>query len=106
MGKLKTVFSYSERSFQKCASEKEIQLEEIPLIFLRLRNLEQFQHFCKKLNPEQASILSGFVFPKFYSSNAACYLKQLASLNKSLDVQLYFHWRDWKFSNLSNHIEV
>ena len=66
-----------------------INQEEIPLIFLRVRNLEQFQSFCKKLNADQATVLCGFVFPKFCSDNAVAYLMQLNSVNNNLNVHLY-----------------
>jgi citrate lyase beta subunit len=67
----------------------DISLADIPLIFLRVRNLGQFKRFSSRLNPEQASVLSGFVFPKFYSRNALDYLKHLVSVGEKLDVRLY-----------------
>src|SRR5690606_13365488 len=66
-----------------------VSIDTIPLIFIRVRTPEQFQSFSKKLTSTQASILSGFVFPKFYSHNANEYLAHLASLNKKLDTTLY-----------------
>lgn len=69
--------------------KNEITIDEIPLIFLRIRNEEQFQSFTSRLNASQASVLSGFVFPKFYSKNAAIYLNHLRLLNKRFDTKLY-----------------
>lgn len=69
--------------------QKQISYDEIPLIFLRVRNPEQFRLFSSCLNKEQAQILSGFVFPKFYSSNALEYLGELSALNIRLDTVLY-----------------
>lgn len=69
--------------------QKQIAHDEIPLIFLRVRNPEQFRRFSSQLNREQAKILSGFVFPKFYSSNALEYLEELSRLNASLGTILY-----------------
>src|SRR5690606_12877609 len=66
-----------------------LSIDNVPLIFIRVRNTDQFRSFAKKINPRQASVLSGFVFPKFYSSNALDYLEQLAALNESLGVSLY-----------------
>ena len=66
-----------------------IKIEDIPLIFLRVRNLDQFEAFSKKITQQQAKVLTGFVFPKFYSYNAGAYLAILASLNKELDTVLY-----------------
>jgi len=66
-----------------------LSIDNVPLIFIRVRNTDQFRSFAKKINPRQASVLSGFVFPKFYSSNALDYLEQLAALNELLGVSLY-----------------
>jgi citrate lyase beta subunit len=82
------VLSHLSRLAQAMA-QGEIRQEQIPLIFLRVRTLEQFQRFCEQLNAEQAAVLSGFVFPKFYSSNATAYLEQLAAVASRLGVQLY-----------------
>lgn len=62
---------------------------DIPLTFLRVRNTEQFRSFAAKLAPNRAEVLSGFVFPKFYSSNGHEYFRCLELLNKELDVSLY-----------------
>lgn len=67
----------------------EVSVNDIPLIFLRVRNADQFQKFVEKLNKEQAEVLSGFVFPKFYSFNAEIYLGKLQEINQKLDVFLY-----------------
>ncbi len=69
--------------------EKKISVDDIPLIFLRVRNPEQFKKFSLKLNADQANVLSGFVFPKFYSNNAGEYLACLNFLNESLHTKLY-----------------
>ena len=67
----------------------EIGKGEVPLIFLRVRNTDQFLSFSSRLSRQQARALSGFVFPKFYSSNARVYLEHLKKLNDSLDTKLY-----------------
>lgn len=67
----------------------EIDHDDIPLIFLRVRNPAQFTSFCKLLNRERASILSGFVFPKFYSINGHEYYQILTDLNTKLGLVLY-----------------
>lgn len=67
----------------------EIAIDDIPLIFLRVRTFAQFQRFAEKLLPSQADVLSGFVFPKFYSNNAKQYLDLLVSLNERLNCVLY-----------------
>ena len=66
-----------------------ISISEVPLIFIRVRNLTQFQSFTEEISTEQISILSGFVFPKFYCQNAIEYLKEVEYLSKKHDVKLY-----------------
>jgi len=66
-----------------------ITVNDIPLTFIRVRNPEQFINFADKLNYETAKFLSGFVFPKFSSSNGSIYLSCLYALNKRLDSTLY-----------------
>ncbi|WP_019594012.1 HpcH/HpaI aldolase/citrate lyase family protein [Thioalkalivibrio sp. ALM2T] len=66
-----------------------IEADDVPLIFLRVRTLDQFSRFARRLVREQADVLSGFVFPKFYSDNAGDYLSVLADLNQRLDVGLF-----------------
>lgn len=62
---------------------------DIPLTFLRVRNPKQFKTFAKRLTPSHGEVLSGFVFPKFYSSNGHEYLRCLEETNKDLGVLLY-----------------
>lgn len=66
-----------------------VQVADVPLIFLRMRNPEQFRQFLGKLNMEHAAALTGFVFPKFYTSNATEYLELLADTNARLGTSLY-----------------
>ena len=67
----------------------EIAIENVPLIFLRVRNVDQFKAFSVRLTSDMASVLTGFNFPKFYSSNAIQYLDELVSVNSRLNVKLY-----------------
>ena len=62
---------------------------DIPLTFLRVRNPEQFKSFTAKLTSAQAEVLTGFVFPKFYSSNGHEYFRTLEAVNMELGVSLY-----------------
>ena len=66
-----------------------LQHKDIPLIFLRVRNIVQFRAFSSKLNSKLSNILSGFVFPKFHSYNANEYLNFLENLNTKFEVKLY-----------------
>ena len=70
-------------------NNNELLLDDIPLFFVRVRNPRQFTSFIKKLNHDTASILSGFVFPKFSSSNSSDYLDELSGANEVLETKLY-----------------
>ena len=67
----------------------DLEIDDLPLIFLRVRNTEQFITFSKNLDRNQANVLTGFVFPKFYSTNAVKYLEQLGRINEDLSLNLY-----------------
>ncbi|MDB4391177.1 HpcH/HpaI aldolase/citrate lyase family protein [Akkermansiaceae bacterium] len=69
--------------------EGRISHDDIPLTFLRVRNTEQFIRFSNQLTREQREVLTGFVFPKFYSQNAHDYLEQLVRVNETLSITLY-----------------
>ncbi len=96
---------------------KEISLNDLPLLFLRVRNLLQFEKFLEKLSSQQAMILSGFVFPKFNSKNAGHYLKLLDYTGKSHNTILYgmpilegkeiafLETRNYELSNLKNILD-
>lgn len=84
----KNVFHHLTQLAQE--KEKETLSEnDIPLIFLRVRNQNQFENFSAKLTKSQAAVLSGFVFPKFSSKNAAYYLDHLMELNRKYHHVLY-----------------
>jgi citrate lyase beta subunit len=68
---------------------KVLTLDDIPLLFLRVRNLYQFEHFLSLLTTRQAKALSGFVFPKFHSKNAGYYLQLLDYAGKKHNTMLY-----------------
>lgn len=63
--------------------------DDIPLIFVRVRNPEQFKSFAARLTAKQASVLTGFNFPKFNSANALNVLRTLVEVNSRLGVVLY-----------------
>jgi len=67
----------------------DLAVGDLPLIFLRARNTAQFIDFSSRLTPGQAGMLTGFVFPKFYSQNAHLFLDQLQCVNERLGVRLY-----------------
>ena len=67
----------------------ELTHDDIPLIFVRVRNPEQFERFADRLTVRQASVLTGFNFPKFSSKNALRVLQTLVKVNNRLGVVLY-----------------
>lgn len=56
--------------------------EDIPLIFVRVRNANQI-HFITNQLGEACEILCGFVFPKFTPGNAELYLQSLKEVNEA-----------------------
>jgi len=76
-------------SLSKAVKKGQIQLSDIPLTFVRVRNPQQFRSFAKSLNEEHIQILSGVVFPKLNSVNGADYLSTLFALNQKFDSHLY-----------------
>ncbi len=77
------------KSIYSAVKKGELSYDDIPLIFLRVRNTEQFVNFADKLGPEHVDVLSGFVFPKFYSFNAKVYLAKLQAVNNRFESKLY-----------------
>lgn len=67
----------------------ELTHDDIPLIFVRVRNPEQFERFADLMTAKQASVLTGFNFPKFSSKNALHVLQTLVKVNNRLGVVLY-----------------
>lgn len=66
-----------------------LKYEDIPLIFFRVRNVEQFKHFATLLKPEHIKYITGFNFPKFNSLNAAAYMDHLVDLNRQFGEIIY-----------------
>lgn len=66
-----------------------LKYEDIPLIFFRVRNVEQFKHFASLLKPEHIRYITGFNFPKFNSLNAAAYIDHLVDLNHQFGEVVY-----------------
>ncbi len=80
---------YHLEELVKAINNGDTTIDRIPLIFVRVRNPLQFKEFTKRLSSTQAKILSGFVFPKFYSSNAKEYLEHLKDVNEKFQTVLY-----------------
>lgn len=67
----------------------ELRQQDMPLIFFRVRTVEQFKAFSAKLTPKHARLITGFNFPKFDQASGAAYYEHLQSLNQSLGDVLY-----------------
>lgn len=63
--------------------------DDVPLIFLRVRNSEQFRIFTQRLTNDLIRGLTGFVLPKFTTQNGDEYLSHLEELNQKFDSVLY-----------------
>lgn len=67
----------------------ELDYNDIPLIFCRVRTINQFRHFSSMLSRRQVKMLAGFNFPKFNSENGELYYYHLKELNEKFDDVLY-----------------
>lgn len=63
--------------------------DRVPLIFVRVRNLEQFKHFGNELTKHQIKSLCGINFPKFNADNGHEYYSYLKELNERFEEILY-----------------
>lgn len=66
-----------------------LSYEDIPLIFFRVRNVEQFKHFSAMLTHRHIKYLCGFNFPKFNSLSAIPYMEHLVALNNRFNEIIY-----------------
>lgn len=69
--------------------EGTLKYEDIPLIFFRVRSVEQFKHFASMLQSRHIKYLCGFNFPKFNSLTAAPYMEHLVELNAKFGEIIY-----------------
>lgn len=67
----------------------EISYADLPLLFFRVRNIEQFKHFSSMLKPEHMKVLTGFNYPKFNTGNGEAYFEHLKVLNEKFGEILY-----------------
>ena len=71
--------------------ESKLSVDNLPLIFIRVRNPEQLRTLKDTLTQEQFNIITGFNFPKFDSSNAAEYIRAFNELQHKSLAKLYFN---------------
>lgn len=67
---------------------KEIDFS-VPLIFIRVRNYNQFISFTDRLSKNQMKHIAGFIFPKFNCSNGNLYLDYVLKLREKFNDVLY-----------------
>jgi len=67
----------------------QISYADLPLIIVRVRNMEQFRHFSAMLKKEHLNVLAAFNFPKFNSENGEAYFQHLEELNQKFDTIIY-----------------
>lgn len=67
---------------------KEISDDELPLLFIRVRNPKHLLHVNELLG-DTTSIITGFILPKFDSSNGAEYIDNTLKINKGRLKPLY-----------------
>lgn len=68
--------------------QKQLLLQELPLLFVRVRHVEQFQKLTTALGNKQ-EILTGYVFPKFTAEQGARYFELLEQTILENDLILY-----------------
>ena len=73
----------------KRCEKDDMLFDELPLIFVRVRNTDQFEHFAPHLTKEMLRMLCGFNFPKFNPENGDKYFSILKSLSEQHDEVLY-----------------
>ena len=66
-----------------------LNFDYVPLIFVRIRSLEQFKAFGDKLTKEEVKSLCGINFPKFNAENGYDYYAYLQELNDRFGDILY-----------------
>ncbi|WP_036122200.1 HpcH/HpaI aldolase/citrate lyase family protein [Lysinibacillus sphaericus] len=68
--------------------QKKLLLQDLPLLFIRVRHVEQFQRLTTILGEKQ-EILTGYVFPKFTAAQGARYFELLEQTILENDLILY-----------------
>ncbi|MDW2884622.1 HpcH/HpaI aldolase/citrate lyase family protein [Exiguobacterium artemiae] len=64
-------------------------LSDLPLIFVRPRNYDQFDKMLNKLNKLELSVLTGFIFPKCSKDSLENYFNLIKKINLKFSIHLY-----------------
>lgn len=83
IGQLKKTLSKIKQAIE----HRQIFVEKIPLLFVRVRSVQQLQELTEQLGDHQ-QILTGYVLPKFSSANGRDYLTHIVKQNQ-LGYKLY-----------------
>lgn len=67
----------------------ELRCKDVPLLFFRVRSMEQFRHFSEMLRPEHIKLITGINFPKFNKDNGDEYFCYLNELNEKFGEIIY-----------------
>ena len=73
----------------RAVKDGSLDADKVPLIFVRVRNLQQFKAFGEKLTKEEVHSLAGINFPKFNAENGYEYYAYLQDLNDRFGEILY-----------------
>ena len=93
----------------------EENIKNIPLIFFRVRNYEQFKRFTLKLETKHFKYITGFIFPKFTTENSIGYLQYTKELSEIHNEVLYampilesesIIYKETRFQELMNLTEI
>jgi len=66
-----------------------LSVNDIPLIFFRVRSPIQFKKFTSKIKKKHTRLIGGFVFPKFTTKDGYDYLSHLKEINLYFNDILY-----------------
>lgn len=73
----------------KAKEKGEIQGQELPLIFARVRDAEQMGRLRERMDKQVFSMLTGFTLPKFDKTNCDEYIEIFTRVRESIDEPLY-----------------
>ncbi len=66
----------------------EVSDENIPLLFIRVRNSSQIERIFQRIS--EFELLTGFIIPKFDTSNAVEYINEMVFINRKSSKPIYF----------------
>lgn len=75
--------------FSTAIDERKLTYGDLPLIFCRVRNQQQFIHFSEQLTQKHVRVLTGINFPKFNTHNGETYMRYLKQLNDKFGEIIY-----------------